>query len=405
MELAKAFDFIKKHKTAIFLPMICILQFLACFFHVFWIIATILAIVLLFISDFAELIYYMLFFQMFSTLGNFSVICTFVASALICIKYIIGLVKKQEKFYPIPFILTCVICLLGSIHFIKIDSLGVYQGASLIVALFLIYLLFTYRNRFKIGKCADFIISGILATVGISLLTMLFNGRIITLFDGTGDLKRLKLLTENENSLSIYCALSLSIFISRIINSKGNLFKNIVFSVTAVIVGLLTLSKCFLIVCFVIVIYLFVMLIAKYKLKSFAFVIPAIVILCLISLIMHSKIDTIFERFVMRVNEELTLSVITTGRYDIWTMYINKTRSSISNMLIGVGFFNERIIDIGPHNLFIHLLYRMGFIGLLMLGILAYYYYKSSEKTLKITFKNCLPIIVFFMISMVESFL
>lgn len=405
MEIKKAFDFMKKYKTFIFLPIICIMQFLACFFHAFWIIATILAIILLLLSDFAELIYYMLFFQMFSSLGNFSVICTFVASALIIIKYIIGLIRKKEKFYPVPFILTCVICLLGSIHFTKIDELGIYQGASLIVALFLIYLLFTYRDRFKPSKCADFIVCGILATIGISLLTMLFDGRIIQLFDINGDLKRLKLLTGNENSLSIYCSFALSIFVSRIVNGKGNIFKNIIFSIVTIAVGLLTLSKCFLIVCIIIVMYLFIMLIAKYKLKSFNFIIPAILILGLISLIMHSKIDTIFERFFIETSNKLSLNVLTTGRYDLWTMYINKTRSSIKNMLIGVGFFSERIVDIGPHNLYIHLLYRMGFVGLLMLGILAYYYYQASEKTIKLTYKNCLPLVVFLMISIVESFL
>lgn len=401
MEFVKTFNFIKKYKTAIFLPTICLMLFLACFYNVFWIVATVVAIVLLTISDFAELIYYILFFQMFSTLGNFSVICTFVASALICIKYIIDLIKKREKFYPVPFTLTCVICFFGSIHFHKIDELGIYQGFSLIVALFLIYLIFTYRDKFKLSKCADFIVFGIIATTIMSLMTNLFDGKIVKFFDYS----RLKLLTDNENSLSIYCSLSLSIFISQLINGNGNLYKTIIFSIITIVVGLLTLSKCFLIACLFIILYLFVMLIAKYKFKSLSFIIPVIVILALISLVMHSKISTTFDRFFSVTSDKLSLNTLTTGRYNLWTLYINTTRSSVKNMLIGVGFFNERIVDIGPHNLFIHLFYRMGLIGLLMLGILAYYYYKSSEKTLKVTFKNCLPILVFFMISMVESFL
>lgn len=405
MEFLKIFYFVKKHKTAIFLPLICFLQFLACFYNAFWIIATVLAVILLLLSEFAELIYYILFFQMFSSLGNFSVICTFVASAVICIKYILGLVHKKEKFYPVPFILTCVICVFCSIHFTTIDKFGIYQGSSLIVSLFVIYLIFTYRDRLKIEKCADFIICGVLATAGISVLTMLFDGSLINFFDGTGEFKRLRLLTSNENSLSIYCSLALSVFISCLINGKGNIWKNIIFSIVTVIVGLSTLSKCFLLVCVFIIAYLVVMLILKYKLKSLNFILPAFAVLAMISFAMHSKISTIIERFFVHVDQELTLSAITTGRSDLWTIYINKIRSSIVYMLFGVGFFSERIIKRGPHNLLIHLLYRMGFIGLLMLGILAYYYYKSSEKKLKLTFKNCLPLLVFLMISMVESFL
>lgn len=405
MELEQIFKFIKKHKTAIFLPLICFLQFLACFFHGFWIVATVIACVLLLISDFAELIYYMLFFQMFTSLGKFSVICTFVSASLIIIKYITGLIKKHEKFYPVPFILTCAICLFGSIHFEEVDGMGIYQGCSLIVALFVIYLLFTYRDRFKIGKCADFIVCGILATACISLLTMLFDGSFIKLFGGSGDIKRLRLLTSNENSLSIYCSLSLSIFVSNLINGKGNIYKNIVFSVVVIAFGLSTLSKCFLVVCIFVVFYLFMMLIAKYKLKSLNFIIPALVILGIISFAMFSKVSTIFERIFEHAGKKLTLNELTTGRAGLWTMYLNEITSSIQNMLIGVGFFNVRVIRRGPHNLLIHLFYRMGLIGLLMLGILTYYYYKSSDKSMKITFKNCLPILVFLMISMVESFL
>lgn len=405
MELSKQIEFVKKHKTEIFLPIICFLQFLACFFHWFWIVATVFACILLLLSDFAELIYYMLFFQMFTSLGRFSVICAFVASGLIIIKYIVGLAKKHEKFYPIPFILTCIICLFGSIHFTEIDKMGVYQGFSLIVALFVIYLVFTYRDRFKIGKCAEFIVWGILATACISLLTMLFDGSLVKLFGGSGDIKRLRLLMSNENSLSIYCSLSLSIFVSNIINGKGNLVKNIIFSVVVMLFGLSTLSKCFLIVCVFIVLYLFVMLIAKYKLKSLNFILPILLVLSLISLAMFSKISTIFERFFEHAGKHLTLNELTTGRASLWTMYLNEITSSISNMLIGVGFFNKRIIRRGPHNLLIHLFYRMGLVGLLMLGILAYYYYKSSDKNTKLTFKNCLPLLVFLMISMVESFL
>lgn len=406
MEFVQSFEFVKKHKTQIFLPLICLMLFLACFFRIFWIFATVFGIALLLLSDFADTIYYLLFFQLFSCFGKFSVTCTFVGAVLICIKYIIGVIKKQDKFYPIPFVLTCVICFVCSIHFYKIDSKGIYQGFSLIAALFLIYLLFANREKFKLIKCADYLLYGIIVSIAFSLLLLIFKGEIITVFHPyNNDFSRLKLLTSNENSLAIYCSLSLSIYVSTILGTRKDLIKNILLGTTAICVGLFTLSKCFLIIATFIIFYLIFMLILKYKKQSLKIILPLLAVLAIASLIMFSRISTIFERFFISLDSKLDLSVITTGRSDLWTMYINEITSSIPKMLFGVGFFNERLIYYGPHNLLIHLLYRMGFVGLILLGVLTYYYYQSSHKSIKINLKNCLPIIVFFLISMVENFL
>lgn len=403
MDFSKVINFVKKYKTAIFLPIICFLQFLASFYYDLWIVATVFSVALLIISDFSEIIYYILFFQMFSTCGDFSVISTFVASGLIILKYIIGLVKKTEKFYPMPFILTCLISLFFSSYLTKFDIHGLYQGSSFIVALFLVYLLFVYREKIKVRKCADFLICGILATASISLLTLLFKSSSFKIFDGIDGFRRLKLLTDNENSLSIYCSLTLSYYVSSIVNGKGNIIKNIIFSLVAIMFGLSTLSKCFLVICIFIICYLFLMLIYKYKLKSISFIVPTIVLLAIISYIFKGKISTTFERFFTKIGK-FTFSYLTTGRSELWTIYINKITSSIPNMLFGVGLFNERLIEIGPHNLLIHIIYRMGFIGLISLCVLAYFYYRDSNKSLKPTFKNCLPVLVFIMISLIESF-
>ena len=234
---------------------------------------------------------------------------------------------------------------------------------------------------------------------------MLFDGSLLHVFSDFGALKRLKLLTANENSLAIYCSLSLSIFVTRIILGRGRLLKNIIFGLIAISVGLSTLSKCFLFVCTFILIYLFVMLIWKHRLKSLYFILPAIGILFVLALIFKTTIGNIITRLFSKIDEKLTLSEITTGRSDLWTLYLNNITSSIPNMLFGVGFFSERLVQIGPHNLLIHLLYRMGFVGIFMLGVLAYYYYRVSNKSLKPTIYTAMPLLVFILISMVENFL
>lgn len=405
MEINKVVNTLKKYKTIIFLPIISVLQLLTCFYYDFWIVATIFSVLLLALSDFAHIIYYTIFFQMFSSCGHFSVISAFASVVVILVRYIIGLIKKREKFYKLPFILTCLICVLGSIRFTNIDKLGVYQGFSLIATLFFIYLLFVYRNKFKVSKCADFLVIGILVSAGISLLTILFDTHISKFVDVFGNLHRLKLLTGNENSLAIYCSFALAIYVSNIFNLNGNIFKNIILGLTTLGFGLSTRSKCFLIVCVFILLYLFFMLIMNYKKKSIMFIVPAIALITIMYFAFRSTVGATVDRLLVEVDGKFSLKAFTTNRSYLWTLYLNAITSSVPNMLFGVGLFGKRVIARGPHNLYIHILYRLGFVGIILLGVLAYSYYKASDKKLKPTLKNSLLLMVFLMIGMVESFL
>ena len=370
MEIIKALDFLKKYKTYIFLPIICLFHLLACFFYDFWIAATIFSIALLLISDFAHILYYTLFFQMFSSCGYFSVISTFVAAGIICTRYFIGLIKNTEKLYVLPLLFTIIISLFGVMQPQTISKGGVYQGASLIVALLFIYILFVYRDRFNVLKCAEFLVCGILVTAGISFTTTLFDTHISKFVDLFGHLHRLKLLTGNENSLAIYCSLALSVFVSSIVNSRGNLLKNIILGLCTIGFGLSTKSKCFLLVCAFILVYLFFMLAMNYKKKSIVFIVPAIAIISIMYFAFRSTIGSTIDRLLVKVDGKFSLSALTTNRSILWTQYINKITSSIPNMLFGVGLFNKRLIARGPHNLFIHILYRIGFVGIILLILL-----------------------------------
>ena len=63
MTITKAIEFFKNNKVKICLPLICVLQFLACFYYDLWIVATCIAVALIIFSDFAHIIYYTLFFS------------------------------------------------------------------------------------------------------------------------------------------------------------------------------------------------------------------------------------------------------------------------------------------------------------------------------------------------------
>ena len=177
-------------------------------------------------------------------------------------------------------------------------------------------LLLCFRQRY--------LVFGILTTALISLLTILFKTHHSHFVEIFGNLHRLKLLTGNENSLAIYCSIALSIYISNILTKKDHLVKNIILGLATLSFGISTRSKCFLIVCCFIMVYLFFMLIVKYKLKSFKFIIPTIALFVIFSLIFDGTIDATIKRFAVKVDEELSWNALTSGRSAVWTTYFNE---------------------------------------------------------------------------------
>lgn len=405
MTISKAIDFFKKYKVHICLPLICILQFLACFYYDLWIASSIVCIALLLFSNFGEMIAYTLFFQMFSSIGYFSEVSIFASVALILVRYIIGLIRKTEKFYIFPFLLTTAICIFYSSFYYETNASGLYQGFALIAALYFIYLAFVYRKTINFQMWFEYLMWGILATAVISVVALLFESTTTSPLGNS--FSRIKLLTQNENSLAIYCSLALSYFVYALLNRKGNQIKNIILLIISILFGLSTMSKTFLVICIGIILYLFVILVKKYKLNSIKIIIPIAVVFVIIGIIFKDTISTTFSRFsiVYYSYTDHWLNNLTTGRYNIWMEYKAEIISTIPKLLFGVGFFNKRLVRVGPHSLPIHLVYRMGLVGIVLLMFLFYSYYKSLNKQVKSNSKSFLPIFVLIFIGMVESFL
>lgn len=403
MNLTKTIDFFKKHKVSICMPIICILQFLACFWHELWIASAVICVLMLLFSTFGEMVAYVLFFQMFSTFGYFSQVAIFSSVAIILLKYIIGLIRKTERFYIAPFLVTTAICIFYSSFYYEINASGVYQGFSLITALYFIYFAFTYRRTLDFQKWFNYLMYGILISAALSGLILFFESTGISPIGSS--FTRVKLLTKNENSLAIYCSLSLSYFVYAILNKKGKLVQNIIFAIFSMMFGISTMSKTFLFICIVIILYLFLFLIKKYKLSSIKIILAISAVIGIICFIFRDTLSTTYDRLFFVYKRDSWFNNLTTGRYDIWMEYKDAIISSIPKLLFGVGFFNKRLIAIGPHSLPIHIIYRMGLVGVVLLGFLFYSYYKALGTKTQKQSKSFLPIFVLILISLVESFL
>jgi uncharacterized membrane protein YoaK (UPF0700 family) len=72
-------------------------------------------------------------------------------------------------------------------------------------------------------------------------------------------------------------------------------------------------------------------------------------------------------------------------------------------MLFGFGFFNEFAGGIIAHNTLIHLLHRVGFVGLIVMCLLIYVYAKQAKSKMKITLSNCLPLLTWLFLALEEQ--
>ena len=163
------------------------------------------------------------------------------------------------------------------------------------------------------------------------------------------------------------------------------------------------MSKAFMLVCALFVIYAVIYMIIKLKKKSIKYIVPMVVAVALFCIVFKDLIVDILGRFTKFYKNGNILDKITTGRYSIWKKYIASTTSSVPMMLFGAGFFSERAVLIGPHNTYLHILYRVGFFGVILFGLIIYGYCKNSKSRLKITFSNCLPLLTWVFLSLEEQ--
>ena len=395
-------DFYNKHKAYIILITITALLFFAGLYDPLWIVACVFVFLFYLTCNFGEVLCYTLYFSLFSNIGTFYVYSLILGFVSIAGKYIWGLIKKREKFFALPFWLTTIIAVVFSCVHYKFDSLGFEQGLLAVALLYALYFAFVYKNQINTKRCFEFVVLGIICSLAVSAITLLFDNYACKIYYFDGQYKRLQLLCFHQNHLAMAAAFAISYYIYLIVNKKDNLWFNVSKIAFCLIVGLMTLSKAFMLVVIGFAIYIMIWLITKFKLKSLMFIVPAVVVCVVGCFVFKDLILKILDRFLAYNTEDSLFNRITTGRSSIWSRYLDAITSSVPKLLFGVGLFNSELLVEGTHNVLIHFVYRMGLVGLIMLGVLCYCYYVVSENKPKITFKNMLVFVTYLVFSMNE---
>ncbi len=400
--MEKLIEFYNKRKMIIILTTITTLLFFAGLFSPLWIVA--LGFVLLFYltCNFGEILSYTLYFSLFSNIGTFYVYSLIAGFVVIVGKYVWGLIKKQEKFFAVPFCLTTFIAVVFSCIHYKFDSLGFEQGILAVALLYAMYFAFVYKRDIDVKKCFEFVMLGIVCSAVVSVLTLPFDTYSCKIFYFDGQYKRLQLLCFHQNHLAMVCGFAISYCIYQIVNGEDNWKFALIKIALCLVVGLLTLSKAFMLVCMGFAIYVCIWLVIKFKTKSLYFILSAIAVVVVGCFVFKDLLMKILDRFLAYNTEDSIFNRITTGRSSIWSRYLDEISSSALKLLFGVGLFNAELLVEGTHNVFIHLLYRMGIVGVLLLIALAVVYVVFAQNKPKITFFNMLLFVTYVVFSLNE---
>ncbi len=418
----KAKEFYKSNRLACTIGISTLLLFLSTFWQPFMIFVMLYLVVSMIFFNLTEIMcinFYCLAFSGFLILFIGISVCTFV---LILARFIIDLCKKNIKIEKLPLILTAVISVVFSAIFYDVNSYGALQGLMIVGILFYFYIIFCYRKQFKARACCTYLLLGITVSCLMGALLYLIPSAKMFVFDDWGygfmsirdrifltvsEGKRLTLLCFHVNHLAVYVAFAITYVVYEYLkkDDKRSLIQNIIYcagTTCSIAIGILTLSKAFLVIFVIVIIFTFIMSIKVYKKNSLKFILPVVIVTLVFCGIFYKQVYIILNRFFMHFSDDI-LNNITTGRVDIWQKFLGETFSSVKKALFGVGLFTKDAVEIGPHNLYVMVIYRFGIIGTAAIGVLVWSYIRATKTKLKYSVRTLFPLLIMLLLFMQEA--
>ncbi len=201
----------------------------------------------------------------------------------------------------------------------------------------------------------------------------------------------------NYFSMALICCLVLLIVLYHSKKYKTPFFL-ITFAMLSVL-GLFTYSKSFLLIYAATIIYSILLTMKQRKIGITIF--QVVLVIGALSVIFSGKIE-IFNNIFSRFSDSQGL---TTGRDVIWQNYWSVINESDLNKLFGLGLDAPYVLEKAAHNMYIELIYYVGYTGL-VIYMLSWIVVLFSKHTSKIKLYNLfLPIVIFVMYAFLCGFL
>lgn len=308
-----------------------------------------------------DLFFLLAFENVFKLSASTSSVFTFLQIIPLCKMIFVG---KKEVENKISAIFTCL--LIGYCVFVSYTSL--ISLAKFIIGLFLLFYVFAKEGKTYIDKknvvliySFGIIISSVWALSGLPVLSRYISSVIVRLNDGSA-ITRFSGLWKNANYYSMEISFALTGLAILFLRNQIK-YEFAILGLPLFILGSMSQSKTF-ILSLVVGIILFFLCFSK---KSYRSMIKLVIVTIGIYLVFYNRINSFIITYFSRVNElvddSTTLTVATTGRSDIWIRYMKEITTDVKSILFGKGMDTGIVGFSDPHNMFIELLYTIGFVG------------------------------------------
>jgi len=278
---------------------------------------------------------------------------------------------EQLKKYAKVFLVWGVLLVALTIYSLIVNKFKIYRMGMVIdfVQCCLVYYL--VKDDLKIKDVAFTLLGGIICSVAISAL---FNICGISNANIAGKLgERFGAFFNNINTLAVYCTLCASTFVVLLSTGILDIKKYFALPFVCSAIGLLTMSKAFILLNILLYAAWFGISFIKSKNKKIYIVYGALglVAVAIVAVLARNYIKLVLERFTDSGYNSVANN-LTTGRVDIWKQYLKRWLKSPLTFLFGNGYTAPKIpIDKYEHSVYVAFLYQFGIIGsALIVGVL-----------------------------------
>lgn len=350
-----------------------------------------------FILDDSDILCFLAFTSCFmNCLNNMSTFLKvlYLAMTILVIKYFILAIRNKDKKKIIFISVIIGLSIILFIYSFCISNFHIhrkYQGLGVLFTIAILYLISNIDIKkltliLSLGLIAGSICSIISYSYGI-MQTQPYIPDSLCGF-------RFSAYFHNVNSLGLYCSLCQACILALFLTNNLNFKKWSWLLLTITLIGFSTFSKSFILI--TIITYGIAITLAFIKSKNKkSFVKLAIVgtiSIVLLALIFNNYLISIFKRFYVGDNYGGGLNTVTTGRLEIWKLYLKHIFSSPKYILLGCGVTSGFVGIFTPHNFYIALLYKFGVIGILAIIIILIFIFKQNKPTKNIHYY--LPLII-----------
>ncbi len=333
-----------------------------------------------------------------SSITFYNILCS-VFTFVFGIKYLISVIKKKNKIFIGPLILSIILIFYGLINF---NSANIFYYFAEVVLIAIIYICFVYSSSLNKNKLINFLICGFITSIIISCFLLFFD-ETKSIVIGVED--RFKGLCRHTNTFQLLCLMNISFILYKYFKNQLVPFSFYSLISFFVIFGFLTKSKAFIICLLILIFIYFTLEFKRNKKLAFNSFVVFISLIGVGSLVFKNEIAEYLNRFISYGYDNI-FDKILTGRFTIWKSYLGYWASSAITIIFGCGVTHAQPFELGAHSGYVDTIFTYGILGCIILIALIFAYAKEVKyKKQRFKFANCIPLILFLILSLEEYLL